>query len=115
MHEEHLKLLGVVHDKLKESVRQNISGSLVRAWREREISIQLIAKRIQIHSACTHIYPQALTIADAGLGDGAFKSSSNSGIDTLGLSPGGSAQTSKLLVLVTLEALSALLDDLGLD
>jgi len=85
MHQEHLKLLGVVHDKLIKSVGKQVAGLLVRS------------------------------VTDLGLRDGALKSSAHARIDTLGLSPRRAADAGELLVLVTLEALRALLDDLVLD
>ncbi len=46
--------------------------------------------------------------------DGALKSSSDTGINTLLLSPGRTTNAPELLVLVSLERLGSLLDDLRL-
>ncbi len=57
---------------------------------------------------------EILTITNRRLGDGAFESSSHSGIDTFALSPASVTDTLEALVLVTLEGLGSLLDDLSL-
>lgn len=54
------------------------------------------------------------TISNRRLGNGAFKSPSDSGVNTLLLSPGRSANALEALVLVALEGLGPLLHDLGL-
>jgi hypothetical protein len=56
---------------------------------------------------------EILTITNRRLGDGAFESSSHSGIDTFALSPASVTDTLEALVLVTLEGLGSLLDDLS--
>lgn len=84
VHQEHLKLLGVVNKELVETVGEKVSGVLVGA------------------------------IADRRLGDGAFESPSHSGVNTLALSPSSVTNTLEALVLVALEALSPLLHDLRL-
>ena len=71
---------------------------------------ETIPTNIQLHTK-----QLAHTVSDAGLGDGSFKSSSNSGINTLGLAPGRPAEAGKVLVLVAFEALGALLNHLGLN
>jgi hypothetical protein len=53
-----------------------------------------------------------LTVTDLGLRDGALESSSDTGVNTLLLSPRGAANAPELLVLVSLEGLGSLLESL---
>ena len=55
-----------------------------------------------------------LTVTNGGLGNGTLEAASNTGINTLLLSPGRSTNSEEVGVLVTLEALGALLDNLSL-
>ena len=55
-----------------------------------------------------------LTISNRRLGDGALKSPSDSGVDTLLLSPRALVDTLEALVMVAVKGLSPLLHDLGL-
>lgn len=61
-----------------------------------------------------HLHNKSHTISNRRLGNGALKSPSHSGVNTLLLSPRRSADTLEALVLVALEGLSPLLHDLGL-
>lgn len=110
MHQKHLELLRVVDNELKEAIGQDISGGLVRACRTHIRKLET-----EQHNERHKKWVLELTVTDAGLGDGAFKSSSNSGINTLRLAPLAFVDAVELLVLVTLEPFNALLNDLGLD
>ena len=55
-----------------------------------------------------------LTVTNRRLGDGALEASSHTRVNTLLLSPGRATNTEEIGILVTLEALGALLDDLRL-
>ena len=84
MHHKHLKLLGVVDNELVESIGKEVAGGLVRS------------------------------VTNRRLGDGTLEASSDSGINTLGLSP-SVTELLESLVMMTLKCLCALLDNLCLN
>lgn len=85
VHEQHLQLFRVVHQKLVEAIRQKVSGFLVGAK------------------------------ADGRLWDGPLEAPPHARIDTLLLPPRTPGNAEETIRLVSSECLRTLLDNLGLD
>ena len=79
MHQEHLQLFGIVNQKLVETIGKQVSRSLVRTG----IKFADINHKLIDYGVGERIF----TESDSWLRDCAFKSSSNSGINTFLLAP----------------------------